>query len=597
MITVESLGTHLGISFNYYHDYIRRIRQIEGSVFDSDFKRWIIGIDKLDKLEELFQGELYYKTPRWKILGEPIPKIEYNLKKHYEIPKLNKGMKPFKYQEFGFQFIMNKLDETGFCFLADGVGLGKTLSSIMCFQTLFNEDRASKLLILAKKSIKKQWIDEINKFTNLKDLVELLEYIPETATKKKRDKMYETHKNANKSILVTTYQSCMFDLEQIKAVGFDCIIIDEAHVLRTVNGKMNTSVAKSIAKVKYKIELSGTPLMSKPNDMYALTSLCDKKYFGPYKAFKTKHIIYDYSGRFEREVGYKHLDELRDKCQKILLRRTEHEVRIDLPKVLEQNISVTTDKVQEKLISILDNQFAENTCKLDTLKESLKQDPKNKDIKERYQSIDRINKGLIACRQAIANDPRLLDMSKSPIIQKLFKGIVPKNYRGSNKTEATLNIIENILESGEKVIVFSKFERSCTLLKNDIEKNLKIQALTFTGVNSEKDRIEAVELFTKNPNYNVLLGTEAMSEGLNLSESNHIIHYDMPDTVAIKVQRVGRARRASSTFKCVMSYVMITEGTVDEANLKKLEDQSSLFSSLVELSEEESLAMRNASNG
>lgn len=516
MLTLESYGMDIKITFKYHPSYVERIQKVPYRFFHAEDKSWTIPISSLPILEEAFKGELFFKTPRWKILGEPMPKLEFNLKNSYTIPKLNTGISPFKYQEFGYQFIRNTLDSIGFVILADAVGLGKSLIGIMTFYQMYMEGECKKLLILAKKSIKRQWIAEFDKFTDMRRYVDKMEYITENANKKKRNEIYRDFKSLNSGILVTTYQSCLRDEDEIKKIGFDMVIIDEAHVLRTVKGKMNTSVKNSITNAKYKILLTGTPVMSKPKDIYALVGLCNDKYFGSYRAFDKKHVLYLNKGRYREECGYMNLDELRDKCMNITLRRTEHEVDLQLPTVIENKILVTKDATQACISEFINKKSMSNSAMLNKILEQLKKVPQPKNTGELrviYQKLEGMNKGLIACRQATANDPRLLLMSKSNVISEMFSPLIPKTYLGSEKIEITKDIIKDTLDDGRKVIIFSKFERTCRLLKQDIINSLKVNVLTYNGDMAEKERLEAIDLFTGNKDYNIIIGTDAMAEG------------------------------------------------------------------------------------
>ena len=126
ILTVELKKDYLLISFNYYPPYIARLKKIKGAMYE-DKGQWSIETEQLCDLEKEFSGELYFKTPRYKITGETPPHIEFPLPNKYELPKLLDGMNPYKYQEFGYQFIRNRLDEFGFCLLSDSVGIGSRL--------------------------------------------------------------------------------------------------------------------------------------------------------------------------------------------------------------------------------------------------------------------------------------------------------------------------------------------------------------------------------------------------------------------------------------------------------------------------------------
>jgi superfamily II DNA/RNA helicase len=106
-------------------------------------------------------------------------------------------------------------------------------------------------------------------------------------------------------------------------------------------------------------------------------------------------------------------------------------------------------------------------------------------------------------------------------------------------------------------------------------------------------------LFNENENFPVLIGTDAMSAGLNLQIAKFVINIDQPDTYAIKIQRIGRARRAGSQFDNVIVYDMITSSTdsvksKDEERLENIEKNKDLSDALVSIDNSQRQALINA---
>ena len=218
---------------------------------------------------------------------------------------------------------------------------------------------------------------------------------------------------------------------------------------------------------------------------------------------------------------------------------------------------------------------------------------------DKAERIEASSKALIAATQAAATDPRMFNMSNSKIMREAYGVMVPKSYKMSDKIESILDIVEDILQSGNKVILFSKFKTSAILIANDIQSNLKEKALLYTGAEDETSRDKAVDLFKNTMTYNILIGTEAMAEGLNLQCAKFIINIDQPDTLAIKTQRIGRARRAGSQFDNVIIYDMITNSTAkanskDEERLSNIEKNQNLTDALVNIDEAQRIALINA---
>lgn len=589
MITVKQINNEeLAVTFGYCAEYVNRIHQIPDAKFDRDSKRWIIPLSSFLFFDEEFYGEVLYKTPKWQILGAQPPDYTkmYKIDKDIKVPKMK--LNPYNYQDYGIRFMVDKLEKQGFIINADEVGLGKTLQSIGTMLWYMKNNNFNKIIIVCKKSLKKQWNDEIIKFTDI-DKDTLIEYT--SKDKKSRKKVYEKIKNSNKAILITNHHTLMNDTEELKELNFNMCIIDEVHVIKNRLGKMNKAACEVCKNIDKKILLTGTPIMSQPDDLYGIIQIADKKYFGKWKDFKEKYIKEDRTGFYVGIVGYMNLDELREKTQEIIIRRTEHEVDLDLPEALEPKaIFVEVDTTQKKIISAINKEKKELLEKLDNLNA---QEDTEENIQDKTK-CDALLKGLIASEQAIADDPRLFLMSKSYAIKKKFGPFIPSTYEMSNKTNALIDLVEEILENKEKILIFTKFERCCRLLKSDLEKSLNIKVLLYTGDVSDEERNNNISLFKNDDDYNVLILTNAGAEGLNLQVARHQINFDQPDTNAIKVQRMGRIRRAGSKFDRVYTYDLITEKTKDEERLDNINKQKMLSESLIEINEQQAKALKEA---
>ena len=166
LIVTQLLNKKLSIKADYY--YRDRIKRIPTATFDPNTKQWVIESFVLGTLENDFKGELVYKTPRWVILNQPMPDMSamYEISnKSIKTPELK--LKPYDYQDYGIRFMIDKILQHGFVLNSDDVGCGKTIQSIATMQWFIDNSNVDKILIICKKSIKKQWCDEINKFTDI----------------------------------------------------------------------------------------------------------------------------------------------------------------------------------------------------------------------------------------------------------------------------------------------------------------------------------------------------------------------------------------------------------------------------------------------
>lgn len=598
MLTITQLpNKRLSIKADFY--YKDRIKKIPTAIFNPDIKQWSIADFMLGTLENEFQGELVYKTPRWVILNQPMPDMSAMYEIHdktIQTPILK--LKPYDYQDYGIRFMIDRILTYNTVLNSDSVGLGKTLSAIGTLKWFIENKNINKVLIICKKTIKKQWADEIKKFTDLDNDYDIV-YTGSTASQ--RHKAYNTFINSNKNVLITNYHSFLNDMNFFKQMSIDFVIIDEVHELRNhLTGKMHKNI-KSIIHGLPSVLLTGTPIMSRPEDIYGVIDLVDENYFSnDWRTFQKDFLVIDRNNRFgPRIVGAKNLNILREKVQNLVIRRTEYEVSIQLPKTVINRIDCNMDSTQEKLLAKIQEEQNIINDTLDKLKINNVIPDFNR---EKAEKLEAKSKAFIAARQAASTDPRMFLKSSSKLMKDTFGNLVPSTYKMSNKSEAILEQVDTILQSDNKVILFSKFKTSAVLIAEDIAKQLKVKTLLYTGDESDIERDKAIDLFKNSDEYNVLVGTEAMSTGLNIQVAKYMINIDQPDTEAIKTQRIGRIRRVGSQYDNVIVYDMITTSTnkaysKDEERLENIEKNKDLTDALISIDSSQRVALVNAMKG
>lgn len=557
--------------------YRSRLAKIPQSYFDYAEKAWIAPISSLDYIQKQFKGEIYYKTPEHIIEGtEPKKREHVFFDKEAVLPEAK--MKPYPYQEYGAKFMIDSLNHFGFCLNSDSMGLGKSFQSILVMMYQHQNAGCKKVLIICKKSIKTQWAEEIRKFSNLEDDMKIC--ITEDS-KAKRVKAYEEAKESEECILITNYHNFLNDSEMIKNIGFQLVIIDEAHSVKGRTGKMNNNIARVIYAQKAKtILLTGTPIMSKPDDIFGIVQLANHTYFGRYRDFENRYLVIDYGVYGRQIVGAKNLNELRRKLFAFTIRRMPEDVAIELPDIVEFTVKAPMDKTQNSMYAeIMERKDALLARKEQVLNSLIySREEKNYMIME----LNEKEKMYIATMQLISDDPRaFLELSaKEKTLNTEMAKAIPKNYKGSQKTEMTIDKVEEIISEDEKVIIFTHFASTARMLEKEIEKNLKVKPAMYTGKETNDVREKNIFAFKNDPSCQILIGTDAAAEGLNLQVAKYMIHYEQPDTNAQKQQRIGRIKRIGSAYDKVVSMDMCTEGSFDEVKLKKMEKDKLIAESL-----------------
>ena len=593
-VTQSQDEQYLFIKAHYY--YTQRIKSIPSATWNPDGKFWQISKYYANDLEKEFHDEIYYKTPAWVIFKTPKPDYSnfYKIPDNIIAPKLQQPYKLYDYQEFGARFAIDRIDKYGFCIIADGCGLGKTPQAIAVIMDRINKGD-NKILIICKKSIKSQWKEEIEKFTNI-GLTYNIQITGDTITK--RQKAYKEIMNSKQGILITNYQTFLNlnDKKELYNLGFDFTVIDESHCC---SGQTKTNKAiQSVLSGKKCLFLTGTPVMSKPEQVYGIISIANPNYFGPWKTLKTfkqEFVVEQFQGNYTATIGAKNLSKLRNMIQNIMIRRTEYEVSVSLPETVETNINCPLDSTQTKLINEINAKREMLLQEFETMMTQYDKNP-NQKLYEKMQQTDAQIKGLIAATQATADDPRMFHLSTSQYLQKNFLQFVPNNYKCSSKVEKLVDIVDNIVDSGYKAIIFTKFRTSALLIQEQLWKDLKIKAILYTGQENDNIRNQNIELFKNDDDYPILIGTEALAEGVNLQCARYVINFNLPDTAAIYTQRIGRVRRVSSTFNNVIAYNLLTEGSKDIERWENIERNKNLDGALVSIDSAQQEALINSMN-
>ena len=134
----------------------------------------------------------------------------------------------------------------------------------------------------------------------------------------------------------------------------------------------------------------------------------------------------------------------------------------------------------------------------------------------------------------------------------------------SGKTELLFELLDSILESGEKVLIFTQFREMGDLLEKFITERFGEKPMFYHGGCTLSQRQDMVERFQHNRADKIfILSLKAAGTGLNLTAASHVIHYDLWWNPAVENQATDRAYRIGQK-KNVMVHRMITKNTFEE---------------------------------
>jgi hypothetical protein len=234
----------------------------------------------------------------------------------------------YDYQREGALFAA----KTGRCLIADDMGLGKTIQAIAAAEILAQTAGIDRVLVISPTSLKHQWQQEIEKFTNRETLVV-------EGLISRRAELYA----AESFYKLTNYDVVHRDLDMIHRWQPELIILDEAQ--RIKNWK--TRAAQTIKQLdsRFALVLTGTPLENRLEELHSIVEFIDRYRLGPMFRFLAEHQHVDETGRV---VGYRQLSKISETLRPILIRRTKDKVLKQLPERMEKRFFVPMTAQQRK---------------------------------------------------------------------------------------------------------------------------------------------------------------------------------------------------------------------------------------------------------
>lgn len=454
--------------------------------------------------------------------------------KKYDDEKLDNLLKVnlYPYQKEGIRFVA----KAGKAIIADEMGLGKTIQAIGTAELLRKEGLIGSVLILCPTSLKYQWRSEIKKFTDAEVFVIEGSHL-------KRKEAY----NRPEPYKIISYNSAANDIKILGSLQTDMLIMDEVQRLKN----WNTQISRAARKIKsdYSVILSGTPLENKLDELYSIVEFVDNFRLAPYYLFKDKHIITDETGKV---LGYKNLNDIGKKLGDILIRRRKKDVKLQMPERSDKNLFIPMTNEQMEM-----HQEWQNQVRILVLKWRRMHFLSDKDRKRLLLFLSQM--------RMVCDSSYILD----------------QNTRYDTKVDECVNIINDIIsEEGEKVVVFSQWERMTRLIAKELEKKEIGFEYLHGGVPSEK-RKNLVDNFMNEPSSRVFLSTDAGSTGLNLQSAATIINIDLPWNPAVLEQRIGRIYRLGQENN-IQVINLVTPDSIEQEMLSKLRFKTSMFEGVLD---------------
>lgn len=451
---------------------------------------------------------------------EHIQKIQ-DMKAHK--PKLPRGFKGKlrPYQEAGFRYLSTLAHwGIGSC-LADDMGLGKTVQAIAL---ILEYAPKGPTLIIAPTSLCFNWVSELAQFAPSLKVTSLYEGSPVIQGEKKE-------------VVVASY-GLLQNREELLTQPWQTVILDEAQAIKNPQTKRWKAIMQLQAPVR--VALTGTPLENHLGELWSLF-----QFINPGLLFSQKVFQEEFAGPIERQKDSEKLKALKELVAPYILRRLKSEVLKELPPKVEKYIYVEPSSKERAFYEVYRKRaqkFLEDTD---------------------YNRISFLGH-LMKLRQ-ICCDGRIVE-ENIPLI--------------SQKTEAFLELLLELIENGHRVLVFSGFVGYLNKIQEELLKN-KITYFYLDGQTPQKTRQTQVEAFQNGEREVFLISLKAGGSGLNLTGADYVIHLDPWWNPAVHDQASDRAHRIGQT-KSVTVYKFIVKGSIEEKMVKMHDSKRHLATNLLE---------------
>lgn len=523
--------TSLFAKFAFNQELINILKLYSGCSYSKKTKEWEI---PLTYLSRFLDSASKFDQVSLKLLKDP----EDHPPRTHEIGPFK--IKPFDHQLEAIQYGLNH-DRW---LLLDLPGLGKTLSTILLAQELQKRQLISHCLVICGLNVLKlNWKREIERFSDLSCTI-----LGSKITSKGNLKVGSVAERAahlkrfiDEFFVITNVESLRSD-QVVDGIlngpnNFGLILVDEVHKCKGMSQQAQGLL--KLTKASYKVAMTGTPIISSPLDAYV-----PLKWLGIERSTQTnfKNYYCTMDGPFGNMVtGYKNMEILQDTIDKHSLRRTKE--ILNLPPKIHSIELVEMEPSQASFYN---------------------------DIKKGIK--DQVDKVKLTTSSLLALLTRLRQATSCPSI--LTTSNIP-----SAKIDRAVDLAEQLISSGEKVVIFSSFKEATTKLGELLRDH---RPLICTGDSPEAEIESAKVKFQQDDTHMVFIATwQKMGTGITLNRSSNVIFIDTPYTAADLEQAEDRCHRIG-TRSTVNVYILVTAGTVDERVQEIVERKEALSSYLVD---------------
>ena len=443
-----------------------------------------------------------------------------------------KGLLPIlrPYQREGVRWLQRILKMGCHGLLADEMGLGKTLQILSLINSLPKSKEPA--LVVCPASVISVWHNEVDKFFPKMSIAMLQSGNDFSSVSKQPD------------LWVSSYSQIRRHKHLLKDAKFSLVILDEAQNIKNHDTKV-TQACFNI-QGKYRLVLSGTPIENTPVDLWTLFRFLMPGLLGSRNAFL--EMLKNEPDTFT--------ETLKTQIRPFILRRTKKLVAKDLPDKMEMVLRCPMSEEQRSTYNQLLQQGVEEI---------------GNDVQEAMSQHSMSFLALLTRLRQVCVDPCLL-----PSKLNGSEDLSPE----SGKVQEFLRRMDELLERGHKVVVFSQFVGFLKALKPILEKeHPKSKVFELTGATKERGKL--VKSFQSRKGSAIfLVSLRAGGTGITLHAADYVFLMDPWWNPAVEKQAIDRVHRIGQT-KTVFVYRMIASGSIEERIQDLQQQKETTFAELI----------------
>jgi hypothetical protein len=489
---------------------------------------------------------------------------------------------------------VDKMCERSKMLVAYDLGLGKTVITIAAIERLMDENKVTEPgLVICLSSLKYQWANQINKFTNGTSKALVIDGSP-----KKRKEQYELAmdwKNSGVDYIILNYEQVVNDWDDIKDLPRGFVVLDEATAIKSFKSKRSKHV-KRLIDTPYRFALTGTPIENgKPEELYSIMQFVDQHVLGRFDLFDNTFIVRNSWGGVQ---SYKNLSTLHKVMKTACVRKSQKDPDVApyLPDTIHQDpVLIDLDRKTSNLYYRVVDDLVRDLEEAQALFGS------NFNLLAHYGG-EGSNSGpegemrgkimsKVGCLKMLCSHPDLLRTSAQKFHQANGEGSsynadleadgALDGITSSPKLDYLIQYVKDFLEQDEanKVVIFATYVDMLDKISEALGAD---QCRLYSGKLDAKTKEDNKIAFNTDPNVRVLISSDAGGYGVDLPAANLLINYDLPWSSGTAVQRNGRIKRASSLWPSIVIVDILIRGSIEERQWAALQQKSAIADAVID---------------